>query len=123
MSASARGEELSRDDEMYQLVCKDRFEAIENGRREDRKMLIEIHAKVTNGFDTKITNTNNKTDEMKDDMDRRFDETTKSINEIRTATRATLIAMVVAGVGLIGAVVAAIVTGFFGLIDQLAALL
>jgi hypothetical protein len=108
-------------------ACAVRLAALERVEAEHETMLREVHAKVTNGFGDKIdsvdikvgnlkTDTNKRIDEMKCDMDRRFDSTDRKIDSLRKSTLTVAVTLIVSGIGFIGTIVAAILTGFFGLI-------
>lgn len=100
-------------------ACLVKIGQLEKDRDKQHTLIQEIHAKVHNGFGSRITATNEKVDVLKSDLDQRFDRTDRAISKIQTSASAALISILVATIGLLGIGIAAIVTGLFGILEKL----
>lgn len=104
--------EATQVDDMYSKVCSSRLDKLEKTDGEQDVLIREIHAKIHNGFGDKINSTNERVTELKKDstkmvddlkkeMDKRFDTTDRGLKHLNRTAVALLITLLTSALGVV----------------------
>lgn len=116
--------------DVYNNVCNGRFERVDAKIDGNTSVLMDIRAKVYNGYGTEIKNlkeevskvqktSNEKIEDFKLENEKEHKELKEGQMGIQKSMRNLIITIVVAAVTVGGGIIAALLTGFFGLLQKL----